>query len=187
LRLAEGVDLHVDAGDLRDESALSQVLTHPAHEQWTGIRIHDGDPVAHLDLWLATTSGIGFAKLVAAATARQRGLVDPAWRWGGASLYDAGTLAYLAFRPLGDELAELGVIAHGPDSPKLTAHISDLLHQWNRSRPAEPVITAHRVGAPEDGIAPGTRVVRPETVLTVAWHPGLPRLRLSPGPPGAGA
>lgn len=169
LHLAEGVDLHVDPSSVGDESALSQALTHPAHQQWTGIHIHDDDPVAHLDLWLATTSGIGFAKLAAAAPARDRGLVDPAWRWGGASLYDEGTLAYLAFRPLSDELAELGVIAHGPNSPKLAAHVSDLLHQWNRTRPAEPIITAHRAGTPPDQLAPGTRVARPETILTVAW------------------
>lgn len=171
LQLADDITLHVDADQLTDQAELAQALQHPRHEQWTGIHVHDDDPVAHLDLWLVTTSGTGFGRLAVGTAARRRGLADPALRWGGASLHEGATLAYLAARPLRDELVELGVIAHGPHSGKLATYTSDLLHQWNQDRPAQPIITAHRGDTPEDQLAPGTRINRPETVLTVAWYP----------------
>ncbi|MGH3842325.1 MAG: hypothetical protein ACRDS0_12890 [Pseudonocardiaceae bacterium] len=169
LRLAHDVLLHFDADDLGDQAAFGQALTYPAHQQWTDVQIHDDEPVEHLDLWLATTAS-NFARLSVGSQARESGLVDPAQRWAGAALHDSGTLAYLTLRPLSGESTELGVIAHGPDSKNLAAHTADLLHRWNRKRPTQPIITAHRRGETSDNQPPSAaHIIRPDTRLIIAW------------------
>lgn len=170
VRLADDVILKLDGDDLPDEAAPAHTLTHPAHEQWTGLRVRHDEPAEHLDLWLATTnSGPIFGRLSVGSTARAIGLVNPALRWAGATLYDSGTIAYLAARSLSKEADELGVIAHGPNSSKLAGQVGDLLHCWSQKRPARPIITACPVGTPGSQPSSGVRVVRPDTSLTITW------------------
>ena len=45
------------------EDALAHALTHPVHEHWTGIQVHNDEPAEHLDLWLTTTSPSSFGRL----------------------------------------------------------------------------------------------------------------------------
>jgi protein-L-isoaspartate(D-aspartate) O-methyltransferase len=168
IQLTSEVVLKLDARDPHDEAALRHALTHPADQHWTGIQIHDDEPVEHLDLWLATNAS-RFARLSVTKTARESGLIDPALRWAGAALYDGGTLAYLALRPSGSATEELGVTVHGPDRDKLAATLTDLLHRWNKDRPAQPTITAHPSGTPDEELSPGTLISRPNAQLTIAW------------------
>lgn len=170
VRLADEVVLKVDADDLPDEPALAQALNHPAHEQWTGVEVRHEEPAAHLDLWLATiTSGLNLGRLSVSSSARTLGLADPALRWAGAGLYDGGTLVYLIARPAGEDTNELGLIAHGPDSSKLIGQVNDLLRRWSQERPEQPIVTAYPATTPDDQLAPGVRVTRPETRLTIGW------------------
>ncbi len=169
VQLTDDVDLHLDASDLADEAALGQVLTYPAHQHWTGMEIADDEPVEHLDLWLATVTS-RFARLSVSAEARESRLITPALRWAGAALYDRGTIAYIAVRPLGEESAELGVIAHGPDSSNFAAHTADLLDRWRRERPTRsPAITAQPAATPDGQLPQGHHIDRPDTRLTIAW------------------
>ncbi|MGH3720522.1 MAG: methyltransferase, FxLD system [Pseudonocardiaceae bacterium] len=170
VRLADDVILQFDADDLPEEAALAQALTHPAYEHWTGLRVRHDEPAEHLDLWLATTtSGARFGRLSPGPTARAPGLVNQAVRWAGATLYDGGSLAYLAARPAGDDAIELGVIAHGPDSRKLTDQAIALLHHWGQERPTQPIITAYPAGTPSDTLFSGAHIRRPDTSLTIGW------------------
>jgi len=169
VRLADDVILKLDADDLPDSAALARALTHPAHEHWTGLQVRHDEPAEHLDLWLATNSGTSFGQLSVGSAARAIGLANPALRWSGATLYDDGTIAYLATRPLSDEANEVGVIAHGPESGKLADQASELLHRWSQERPAQPIITAYPVGTPGDQLPTGARITRPDTSLTIAW------------------
>lgn len=170
VRLADEVILKIDADDLPDEAPLAQSLAHPAHQQWTGIEVRHDEPAAHLDLWLATIpGGLRFGRLSVSASARALGLADPAMRWAGASVYDGGTIAYLSARPVGDDANELGITAHGPDSGKLLGQVNDLLHRWSQVRPAQPNVTAYPATTPDDQLAPGARVTRPETRLAIGW------------------
>lgn len=170
VRLADEIILKVDAGDLPDEIALAGALAHPAQQHWTGIEVRHQEPAAHLDLWLATTSGMSFGKLSLTSTGRELGLADPALRWSGASLYDGSTLAYLAVRPVSDEADELGIVSHGPAADKFTSRVSDLLHQWGEQRPAQPIITAWPTfSAPDNQIPAAALVARPETSLAIDW------------------
>ncbi|WP_434593625.1 methyltransferase, FxLD system [Streptomyces sp. A5-4] len=170
VRLADDVILKLDADDLPDEAALATALAHPAHQQWTGIGVRHDEPAAHLDLWLATiNSGLSFGRLSVGTAARTLGVADPALRWAGAGLYEGGTIAYLAVRPVSDDADELGIITHGPDSGKLTGQVNDLLHRWSQTRPAQPVITAYPAATPGDQLVSGARVTRPDTHLTISW------------------
>lgn len=117
--VAEGVTLNFDTADGADQDALAQALNHPAETRWMGINVTDHEPVEHLDLWLATHTH-GFSRLFAGPAARSAGIADPALRWAGASLYDGGTFAYIAARQHGPASKELGIVAHGPDSSRLT-------------------------------------------------------------------
>ncbi len=168
VQLTGDVVLHLDANGPADEAALGQALTYPAHEHWTGMEIDDGEPVEHLDLWLATVTS-RFARLSVGADARESGLVTPALRWAGAALYGGGTIAYIAVRPLGGESAELGVIAHGPESSKFAAQTVGLLARWNCERPSQPVITAQPAATPDGQRPHGHHVDRPDTRLTITW------------------
>jgi protein-L-isoaspartate(D-aspartate) O-methyltransferase len=160
--------LTLDPTDPADDIELTQALSYPAHQQWTGITTGDREPVAHLDLWLIT-AGCRFARLSAGPNARS-GLADPALRWAGAAVHDGATIAYLATRPAGTEgRSELGVIANGPGSHQLADHTTELLHTWSQERPAQPRITAQPAGTPGTQIPPGYRVTRPETTLTITW------------------
>ncbi|WP_306209555.1 methyltransferase, FxLD system [Actinoplanes sp. RD1] len=165
--LADDVMMHVDAGDLPDSTALAGALTQPRHEVWTGIEVRHDEPAEHLDLWLLTNTADRFGRLTVTPTARQAG-IDPALRWGGAALYDTGTVAYLITRDVNDDVVELGVAASGPDAGKLATAAVDLLHQWDQQRPTQPKITARRTTAGDpDPSAP--HLVRPHTTITISW------------------
>jgi protein-L-isoaspartate(D-aspartate) O-methyltransferase len=168
VRLADDVVLKLDAVDLPDHAALAHTLTHPAQHHWTGIHVRHDEPAEHLDLWLATTAS-NFGRLSVGSHARTSGLADPALRWAGAARYDGGTLAYLAARELNDDVNELGVIVHGPDSAKLAAYTTDLLHHWDHQRPSQPTLTAHRAEGLSDLSSTGVRIMRPHTLITIAW------------------
>ncbi|GAA4612831.1 methyltransferase, FxLD system [Actinoallomurus liliacearum] len=168
VQLTSDVVLKLDARDPHDIDALTQALTHPAHEHWTGLQVRDDGPVEHLDLWLATNAS-RFGRLSVTKAARDSGLINPALRWAGACLYDGGTIAYIAARPHSENVDELGVIAHGPDGVKLAASLTDLLHQWDSSRPSQPVITAHPASTPDDELAPGMLINRPTMRVTIGW------------------
>lgn len=109
-----------------------------------------------------------FGRLSAGAVARDTELVVPARRWAGACLYHGGALAYLAARELDQDVDELGVIAHGPDSAALADRLTELLHSWDQQRPAQPVVAARRVGTKDDS-GDGRPVLRPNTAITITW------------------
>ncbi|WP_433367927.1 hypothetical protein [Streptosporangium sp. CA-115845] len=56
-----------------------------------------------------------------------------------------------------------------PGSRRLTARLVELLHDWNHTRPARPIITVYRAGTPDDQLGPGVRIERSDTRLTITW------------------
>jgi protein-L-isoaspartate(D-aspartate) O-methyltransferase len=175
IRLEAGAALKVDAADQPDPAALSRVLHAQPDQHWTGIRVRDDEPAAHLDLWLLTMiaqghgEGACFGRLSVTPDARSSGIADPALRWAGAGLYHGGALAWITARQAGDGTRELGIDARGPGAPALAETALGLLAEWDARRPADPVITATRVPA-EPSAAPGAvRVARPATTFTIAW------------------
>ncbi|MCO6004748.1 methyltransferase, FxLD system [Actinoallomurus purpureus] len=167
ITLGDDLTLSVRAGGT-DDDALRDAMNHPSQREWTGVIVNDNDPIEHLDLWLATIDSDRFARMSAGPKARENGVADPARRWGGAAIHDSGTLAYITRRELDDDTAELGVIAHGPDSRCLADRLARLLHTWDQQRPTQPRITAYPVNAPDDEIA-GTVIHKPHSRLVISW------------------
>ncbi|GIF49194.1 protein-L-isoaspartate(D-aspartate) O-methyltransferase [Asanoa ferruginea] len=182
--LGAGVVLNLDAADEPDSAALSRAMRHPRHERWTGIQVDDTDPVGHLDLWLLAHADKPFGRL----DPGESDLVSPAYRWAGAALYDGGTIAYVAFRPVGDSRHEIGAVAHGPDADQLAAELAGLLERWERAgRPNQTAVAAYRAGTRP--VQPGD-IARPDTILTIALSPmssGLETDRLSAAARQAGS
>jgi protein-L-isoaspartate(D-aspartate) O-methyltransferase len=175
IRLDAGAVLKVDAADLPDAAALSRVLDSPPGRHWTGIRVRHDEPAAHLDLWLYSMlclghgAGASFSRLSVTDAARTSGLADPALRWAGAGLYQGGALAWITARQAGEDTVELGLDARGPGSAKLAATARELLGEWDRQRPGEPVITASRAPAEPQAAPSAARVARPVTTFAVSW------------------
>ncbi|RQX00497.1 methyltransferase, FxLD system [Micromonospora inaquosa] len=167
VRLHTDVALKLDAADHPDRQALSRALSYPQHERWTGIEVADPDPIGHLDLWLLVHTSTPFGRLGVGDTARTSGLVTPAYRWAGATIYHGGTIAYLAFQPTSEGHHEIGAIAHGPDADKLAAELTDLLDQWDEAgRPNQPTVTAQPAGMRP--AKPGD-IQRPDTAFTISF------------------
>ncbi|MDF9814502.1 hypothetical protein [Streptomyces sp. SPB162] len=61
------------------------------------------------------------------------------------------------------------MLGGGADSGKLIGQVNDSLHRWSQQRRAQPVVTAYPATTPDGQRAPGTRVTRPETSLTISW------------------
>jgi protein-L-isoaspartate(D-aspartate) O-methyltransferase len=167
IRLADDVILKVDAEDMPDDAALTQALTELDQSRWTGIHVRHDEPAEHLDLWLATNAAASFGRLAVGTAARNLGVERTAVRWGGAALYDGGTVGYLTTRPHDADTDELGLALYGPDCGKLADQMSDLLARWGTERPAQPTIRAYRATT-ATGQEP-TLLYRPDTRLTIGW------------------
>src|SRR5262249_55225766 len=124
----EDILLHTD--DNADTDALRNALNYPCSEIWTGRAIPHRTSYEHLDLWLAGMPG--FSRLTAAASAIERGHVNPTFAWGGPAIPAASTSAYLTGRPAEHQpgtatehrgASEIGIRAHGPASQ----HLADTL------------------------------------------------------------
>jgi Protein-L-isoaspartate(D-aspartate) O-methyltransferase (PCMT) len=135
------------------------------------LRLHGSDLTRSIAFDLKTPAGWSALRQPSAGSCpcASLGLVAPARRWAGATLYHGDTIAYVATRPVSDDTDELGVIAHGPNSNRLAGQAVDLLDRWSQERPAQPTITAYPSRTPCDTRTPGARVIRPDTVLTIEW------------------
>jgi protein-L-isoaspartate(D-aspartate) O-methyltransferase len=175
IRLDTGAVLKVDAADLPDDAELSRAFGAPSSQCWTAIRVRDDEPAEHLDLWLYTMlcrghgAGASFSRLSVTTDARSNGLADPVMRWAGAGLYQGGTLAWITSREIDQDTSELGLDVRGPGSVKLAETAQDLLAEWDRQRPGQPVITATRAPAEPETAPDAVRVARPVATFAITW------------------
>lgn len=171
LQLAAGVTLNIDASDDATETALAGVPGEHAIELWTGITVGDNDPDApHLDLWLATTATDSHFGRISAGPGQIAPLTAPARRWAGAAVHNGTAIAYPILRAESATTSELGVAACGTDSEQLATQTAGLLREWSQARPVQPLITAYPAGTPDEQLAPGALIDRPDTRLTVSWE-----------------
>lgn len=174
IRLADDVVLKVENTDTDLAEILTAAFEVPDPLQiWSGIHVRHDEPVANLDLWLAThcaTHSLAFGKLSVSDTARRLGLADPARRWSGATLYtdDGTTMAHLITRTIDENTEEIGLTIHGHSHTIDSAQT--LLHAWNETRPAHPTITARRPGNSDMPAGRRSPIIdHRATSITISW------------------
>ncbi len=150
------------------------VLRQPATQIWSGVIVDREEPLADLNLWLATTLS-QYCVLAADRSAIKKRRVSPTPRWGTSATIADNTLTYLTSRPGGTRhTVELGAIAHGPAAAQQAERMVgqvQTFHTWGHPTPA---LTIHSAGAPEPGTAAGgqpvrLRIDRPHAQVVVSW------------------
>ena len=174
ISLEAGAALKVEAADHPDAAALSGVLHGQPDQRWTGIRVRDDEPAAHLDLWLLTMTaqghgeGASFGRLSVTPDARSSGLADPALRWAGAGLYHGGALAWITARQADDGTRELGIDAPGPVLPRSPRPRSP--SSPNGTSAAPPIRSSPPPACPPNPeLHPARSRWLPATTFTIAW------------------
>ena len=121
------------------------VLRSPATQVWSGVVVDPEEPLADLNLWLASTLD-QYCVLLADHSALNKRLVAPTPRWGTSATIADDTLTYLSSRPTKDEyLLELGVIAHGPAAVEHADQMVNQIQTFDTQRRdgPGPVLTIH--------------------------------------------
>jgi protein-L-isoaspartate(D-aspartate) O-methyltransferase len=173
----DGVRLWLDEGQPVDSAALTDALSRPRVEAWSGVAVGRREPFDHQDLWLASTLS-RFAILTAEPHAIDSGLVLPSWRLGTPTLVEGGTLAYRAkLRPAdpeqtsdSDEIRyEFGAYAHGPDAADAAERLAESIRLWDRSRRPKPTMTVVPAGTPDADLPVGLVLDKKHTRIVISW------------------
>ncbi|MGH3867800.1 MAG: methyltransferase, FxLD system [Pseudonocardiaceae bacterium] len=166
------VRLCPNVGQQVETAALSEVLSTPRAQAWSGVTIRRGSNFSDLDLWLARLPE--FCLLSANQDAVDRGLVSPTWYMATPALVEGGSLAYRAKlgRVDGDETArELGAYAHGPDATEVADRFVDQIRIWDRDhrRGPGPRLTVYPAHTPNAELATGLVIDQRHARMVVSW------------------
>jgi protein-L-isoaspartate(D-aspartate) O-methyltransferase len=166
------VRLCPNAGQQVDIAALSEVLSTPRAQAWSGVTIRKGEDFSNLDLWLARLPE--FCLLSATQDAVDRGLVSPTWHIAIPALVEGRSLAYRA--KLGrvdtDETArELGTYAHGPNAVEAADRFVAQIRIWDRDHRygPGPCLTVHPAGTPDAELPSGFVTDSRHTRIVISW------------------
>jgi protein-L-isoaspartate(D-aspartate) O-methyltransferase len=166
------VRLCPNVGQQVDTAALSEVLSTPRAQAWSGVTIRRGSNFSDLDLWVARLPE--FCLLSATQDAVDRGLVSPTWYMAIPALVEGGSLAYRAKlgRVDGDETArELGAYAHGPNAAEVVDRFVDQIRIWDRDHRhgPGPRLTVHPAGTPDAELPSGFVTDSRHTRIVISW------------------
>jgi protein-L-isoaspartate(D-aspartate) O-methyltransferase len=156
-----------DADAPVDEAALARALHGPRETHWTGVTVARQEWFGSLYLWLATNHP-GYCTLNTAVDTD--GALQPVLPWGSPAVAGSDTFAYLTRRPVGDDVSEFGVHAHGTLAAAAAADLCNLVQQWDlyHRDGVGPLIVADPV--PAAPATAGTSVIRKRHVwLHVTW------------------
>lgn len=165
------VGLRFDEQRRLNIAGLSEALTTPPEERWSGITIGSREMIDDLTLWLTTTLP-GCGTLTAKQAAIDRGLVGRPARRGVPAAVDGDSFAYRAtVRTTEDERHELGVHGHGPRGAELAEQYVDLMRQWDRQHRHGPgaVIEVHPAHTPDERMNHGFVLDRNHTRVVIFW------------------
>jgi protein-L-isoaspartate(D-aspartate) O-methyltransferase len=166
------VRLCLNAGQQVDTAALSEVLSTPRAQAWSGVTIRKGEDFSNLDLWLARLPG--FCLLSATQDAVDRGLVSPTWHVAIPALVEGCSLAYRAKlgRVEADEsMRELGAYAHGPNAAEAADRFADQIRIWDRDHRhgPGPRLTVHPANTPDADLPTGHVTDRRHARIVISW------------------
>jgi protein-L-isoaspartate(D-aspartate) O-methyltransferase len=150
------------------------VLRQPPTQLWSGVIADREEPLADLNLWLATTLS-QYCVLAADPSALKKRRVSPTPRWGTSATVADDTLTYLTSRPGPTRhTIELGALAHGPSAAEQAERMVGQLQAFNTGGRPTPALTIHPAGGPElateDEVRPvRLRIDRPHAQVLVSW------------------
>ncbi|MGH3930425.1 MAG: methyltransferase, FxLD system, partial [Pseudonocardiaceae bacterium] len=166
------VTLYHDEDQPLDHDALHGVLNQPKSQSWSGVTVGSHDPFD--GVWLRlTTAEPGTCRIAAQPAAVDSGLVTPAIPVRSPAVIEGSSLAYFALRPhtdshrSGGRRFKLGAIGHG--SRDLAGRITEQIRTWDHDRTAQPAITAHPAGTPDNQLPASVVIDKQHTRLTVSW------------------
>ncbi|MFF2205230.1 methyltransferase, FxLD system [Streptomyces sp. NPDC058145] len=187
--LNDGLTLRFEHGPAADTDGLEEALRGERHEIATGVTMEAGAYFGSLQLYAATTLP-GFCRLAAQQDPDQGVAGIAKGRDAPAVLGDA-SLAYLVSiqtkdgKRREDKEWEWVVHAFGEQGPQLADQLAVTVRAWDRhvraddnSKHADPVLTVHPAGTPDDLLPAGDVLDKEHCRLVVRW-PGrdalLPR------------
>jgi protein-L-isoaspartate(D-aspartate) O-methyltransferase len=165
------VGLSFDEDQLDEPHPLNGVLRAPPVSEWSGVLMHREEPLADLDLWLASTLP-GYCVLRAERSALKKKLVSPVPRWGASAMTTDGTVAYLTARPAPDpDFVELGAIAHGSAAPAFAVLLAEQTWQWQEKHRfgRGPVLSVHPADVAADQLPDGFHIHKRHSHFTITW------------------
>jgi protein-L-isoaspartate(D-aspartate) O-methyltransferase len=171
LPAGSGVRIRVDDGHQADVEALGAALGKPPAFAWPGVVV-PWKPLDHLDFWLAAAPA-RVCRVIVLSRAIEAGLVPPLYAWGSMGCYSSGTLGYMIRRAAADsggqEMAELGACAYGPDAQWLADEMGGRIRAWEHARPGPSGlrIEVHPAGRPVTIPAMITAQKQHSTVLVI--------------------
>jgi protein-L-isoaspartate(D-aspartate) O-methyltransferase len=193
-----GLTLRFNDGAAADTEGLEEALRGPRHEVATGVTMAGANSYfGSLQLYAATTLP-AFCRL-AAHQEPQEGVTGVAKDRDAPAILGDASLAYLIHvqtrhgeRPE-DKEWEWTVHAFGKQGPELAEQLAATVRAWDRhvraddnDKHADPVLTVHPAGSPDDLLPAGDVVVKEHCRLVFRW-PGRDALLPRPvGHPGVG-
>ncbi len=133
----ETVTLQLHQEHTVDPARLAEIFDQPRTAAWTGVTFGPMASVEWLYLWLSCTETSGLCRLATDAAAVESGVIAPMFNWGAMAVAADDALAYLTWRAAEGardrrELAEVGIIGHGPGASMLVDRIAERISLWDR-------------------------------------------------------
>ncbi|SJZ42671.1 protein-L-isoaspartate(D-aspartate) O-methyltransferase [Marinactinospora thermotolerans DSM 45154] len=167
---------HRDNAHATDPDALAGVFATARHESWTGACFAPMESFEWLFLWLACRLPNPLMRMEVDPSARESGLVKPAFPTVAMATAAADGFAYLTIRaaapgPDGGKRYEVGVIGHGIAGQRLAEQVAREIVTWDQGYRDRTV----RFGIPDTRPRPDSdagRLVldRPNNPMTLTWE-----------------
>lgn len=154
-----------------DTGALGQALSTGRSEVWSGARIGRTEPLATVQMRLATTFP-GFC-WISITDEVDREVIDlRGKRSAVAAIETDGSFAYVLTRATDEESeVEFGVHAYGPAAESLAEKVAEELRIWSRdyrSGPG-PVFQIDPAGTPDEQLPAGRVIDKAHSRITISW------------------
>jgi len=154
-----------------DTKALGLALSTPRSEVWSGARIGRTEPLATVQMRLATALR-GFC-WISVTDEVDREVIDLRGKKSAvATIETDGSFAYVLTRAADeDSEVEFGVHAYGPSAEELAARVAEELCTWNRDYrgAAGPAFQVDPAGTPEEQLPDGLVIDKAHSRITISW------------------
>jgi protein-L-isoaspartate(D-aspartate) O-methyltransferase len=154
-----------------DTDALGQALTTTRSEVWSGARIGRTEPLATVQMRLATAlRGFCWISITGEVS---REIIDLRGKKSAvATIETDGSFAYVLTRATDeDSEVEFGVHAYGPSAEELAARVAEELRTWSRDYRGGPgpAFQVDPAGTPDEQLPDGLVIDKAHSRITISW------------------